>query len=73
MAVILTGMGNDGSQGVRRIKEAGGGVMAEAEESSVVFGMPREAIATGTVDKVVHLDQIAAKIMEFCGFTSSKG
>jgi len=38
----------------------------------VVFGMPREAIATGVVDKVVHLDQMAAKIMEFCGFTSSK-
>lgn len=68
LAVILTGMGNDGSQGVRTIKEAGGGVLAEAEESSVVFGMPREAIATGVVDKVVHLDQVAAKIMEFCGF-----
>jgi len=72
VAVILTGMGNDGSQGVRRVKEAGGGVIAEAEESSVVFGMPREAIATGVVDKVVHLDLMAAKIMEFCGFTSSK-
>lgn len=68
LAVILTGMGNDGSQGVRTIKEAGGGVLAEAEESSVVFGMPREAIATGVVDKVVHLDQMASKIMEFCGF-----
>lgn len=68
LAVILTGMGNDGSQGVRTIKEAGGGVLAEAEESSVVFGMPREAIATGVVDKVVHLDQVTAKIMEFCGF-----
>lgn len=68
LAVILTGMGNDGSQGVRTIKDAGGGVLAEAEESSVVFGMPREAIATGVVDKVVHLDQMAAKIMEFCGF-----
>jgi two-component system, chemotaxis family, protein-glutamate methylesterase/glutaminase len=72
MAVILTGMGNDGSQGVRRIKEAGGGIIAEAEESSVVFGMPREAIATGVVDKVAHLDQMAAKIMDLCGFTSSK-
>lgn len=68
LAVILTGMGNDGSVGVRKIKEAGGGVLAEAEESSVVFGMPREAIATGVVDKVVHLDQMAAKIIEFCGF-----
>jgi two-component system chemotaxis response regulator CheB len=68
LAVILTGMGNDGSSGVRKIKEAGGCVLAEAEESSVVFGMPREAIATGVVDKIVHLDQMATNILEFCGF-----
>lgn len=68
LAVILTGMGNDGSQGVRKIKEAGGTVLAEAEESSVVFGMPREAIATGVVDKIVHLDQMASRILELCGF-----
>lgn len=68
LAVILTGMGNDGSLGIRKIKEHGGGVLAEAEESSVVFGMPREAIATGLVDKVVHLEQMASSIVEFCGF-----
>lgn len=68
LAVIMTGMGNDGSLGVRKIKEAGGAVLAEAEESSVVFGMPREAIATGVVDKIVHLDQMTFKILEFCGF-----
>jgi two-component system chemotaxis response regulator CheB len=68
LAVILTGMGNDGSIGVRKVKEAGGAVIAEAEDSSVVFGMPREAIATGVVDKIVHLDQMASKILEFCGF-----
>jgi two-component system chemotaxis response regulator CheB len=68
LAVIMTGMGNDGSTGVRRIKEAGGAVLAEAEESSVVFGMPREAIATGVVDKIVHLDQMTSNILEFCGF-----
>jgi two-component system chemotaxis response regulator CheB len=72
LAVILTGMGNDGSQGVKKIKESGGGVLAEAEESAVVFGMPREAIATGAVDIVVTLDQMAGKIMEFCGFIAQK-
>ena len=72
LAVILTGMGNDGSQGVKKIKESGGGVLAEAEESAVVFGMPREAIATGAVDIVVTLDQMAGKIMEFCGFIARK-
>lgn len=73
LAVILTGMGNDGSQGVRKIKEAGGGVLAESEESSVVFGMPREAIATGVVDSIATLDLMPKKIMEFCGFMSVKG
>lgn len=68
LSVVLTGMGNDGSIGVRKVKEAGGVVLAESEESSVVFGMPREAIATGVVDSVVHLDQMAAKILELCGF-----
>lgn len=67
LAVVLTGMGNDGSAGVRKVKEAGGVVLAESEESSVVFGMPREAIATGVVDKIVHLDQMASNILEFCG------
>lgn len=68
LAVILTGMGNDGSLGVKKIKELGGGVLAESEESSVVFGMPREAIATGLVDRVVHLEQMTPSIFEFCGF-----
>jgi len=68
LAVILTGMGNDGSIGVRKVKEAAGSVLAESEESSVVFGMPREAIATGVVDKIVPLEQMSASILEFCGF-----
>lgn len=68
LAVILTGMGNDGSQGVKKVKDAGGCVFAESEESAVVFGMPREAIATGAVDKVVHLDFMGLKILEQCGF-----
>lgn len=72
LAVILTGMGNDGSVGVKKIKEAGGGVIAEAEGSAVVFGMPREAIATGVVDRVLELDNIAVGIIEYCGFKSAR-
>jgi two-component system, chemotaxis family, protein-glutamate methylesterase/glutaminase len=67
LAVVLTGMGNDGSRGVRAVKKAGGEVLAEAEETSVVFGMPREAIATGLVDKVAPLDRMAREIMLRCG------
>jgi two-component system chemotaxis response regulator CheB len=72
LAVVLTGMGNDGSQGVVKIKDAGGGVLAESEESAVVFGMPREAIAKGVVDKIVSLDQMSGTILDYCGFLSGK-
>lgn len=67
LAVVLTGMGNDGSRGVRAVKSAGGQILAEAEESAVVFGMPREAINTGLVDKVAPLDRMAREIILRCG------
>jgi two-component system chemotaxis response regulator CheB len=70
LAVVLTGMGNDGSKGVRVVKKAGGQVIAESEESAVVFGMPREAIATGVVDAVVRFDQVADEILRRCGFSN---
>lgn len=63
LGVVLTGMGNDGSRGVIAVKEQGGQVIAESEESSVVFGMPKEAIATGSVDKVVPLERVAREII----------
>ncbi len=68
LAVVLTGMGNDGSQGIRLVKQCGGQVLAESEESSVVYGMPREAVATGCVDRVVPLDDIPRMIVEYGGF-----
>jgi two-component system chemotaxis response regulator CheB len=67
VAVVLTGMGNDGHQGVMAIKKAGGLVIAESEESSVVFGMPKEAIATGCVDTVVPLALVCGEIMRKSG------
>ena len=67
-AVILTGMGNDGSQGVRVIKEHGGIIIAESEESAVVYGMPREAVATGLVDRIVPLHRISGEIISQGGF-----
>lgn len=68
IGVVLTGMGNDGARGVQSVKGAGGKVIAEAEDSSVVFGMPKEAIATGTVDKVVSLPLVCGEIMRACGY-----
>lgn len=68
LGVVLTGMGNDGAKGVVHINERGGKVLAESEESSVVFGMPKEAIATGKVDKTLPLSRIATEIRSRCGF-----
>lgn len=62
-AVILTGMGNDGSRGMRTVKEQGGFIISESEETAIVYGMPREALATGLVDRVVRLDLIAQEIL----------
>lgn len=58
LALVLTGMGDDGREGVQAVKRAGGRVIAEAEETAVVFGMPKQAIRTGVVDAVLPLDAI---------------
>ena len=62
IALVLTGMGDDGSRGIRAARAAGGLTIAEAEETCVVFGMPREAIRTGAVQRVVPLSGIGAAI-----------
>jgi len=63
VSVVLTGMGDDGALGTRAVRAAGGLTIAEDEESSVVFGMPREAIRTGAVQKVLPLPEIGAFIV----------
>ncbi len=63
VGVILTGMGKDGAQGMLKMHEAGAKTIAQDEASCVVFGMPKEAIAAGGVDKVVPLDDIAQAIL----------
>jgi two-component system chemotaxis response regulator CheB len=69
LGVVLTGMGNDGARGVQVIKDRGGVVLAEDEESCVVFGMPKEAIATGRVDGVVPLPMMCREILRRCRVT----
>ena len=69
LGVVLTGMGNDGAVGTLNLHAAGGRIIAEAEESSVVFGMPKEAIATGKVSKIVSLDRICHTILSECGYS----
>jgi len=62
IAAILTGMGNDGAAGAKAIKNAGGIVLAQDEATSVIFGMPAEAIKTGAVEQVLPIDDIYAAI-----------
>jgi two-component system chemotaxis response regulator CheB len=59
LAVVLTGMGDDGAAGVADVKRAGGNVIVESAETAVVFGMPQQAIRIGAVDAVVPLHEIA--------------
>lgn len=62
LGIILTGMGSDGKVGLQMIREAGGLTIAESEETSVVYGMPKEAIKTGYVKLVLALDKIPEEI-----------
>jgi two-component system chemotaxis response regulator CheB len=62
VAVVLTGMGNDASKGVQAVKAAGGHVIVQDEATSVIFGMPAEAIKTGSVDEILPLEQISSAI-----------
>jgi two-component system chemotaxis response regulator CheB len=58
MGVILTGMGEDGATGMRDIKQAGGTTIAQDENSSAIFGMPKAAIDAGAADKILNVDEI---------------
>ena len=63
IGVILTGMGSDGSSGLLKMKESGAQTLAQDEKSSVVFGMPREAIKLGAANKIVSLDDMPREIL----------
>lgn len=67
VGVIMTGMGDDGARGLKEMKEAGASLtIAQDEESSVVFGMPKEAIKLGAVDRILPLDRIAQQVVAYC-------
>jgi two-component system chemotaxis response regulator CheB len=63
LGIILTGMGNDGAQGLLEMKKAGASTVAQDEATSVVFGMPKEAIACGAVERVLPLQHMAQAIL----------
>jgi two-component system, chemotaxis family, protein-glutamate methylesterase/glutaminase len=64
VGVIMTGMGDDGARGLAEMKQAGAFTIAQDEATSIVFGMPKEAIARGCVDKIVPLAAIAPEMLK---------
>lgn len=70
MGIILTGMGADGANGLREMREAGAFTVAQDEESCVVFGMPKEAIVLGAVDRIAHLGDMPGLIANMTTYPS---
>ena len=64
VGVLLTGMGQDGAEGLRAMRDSGADTIAQDERTSVVFGMPREAITLGGVGDVEALSDISAAILK---------
>ena len=64
LGIIMTGMGDDGARGLAEMKQSGASTIAQDEATSVVFGMPKEAIARGAADKILPLDQMASEIIK---------
>ena len=65
LAIIMTGMGDDGSIGIKELYDNGAYTIAQDEASCIVFGMPKQAIARGAICEVVSLDRIGSKIIAF--------
>lgn len=71
LGVVMTGMGSDGLRGAGALKAAGASVIAQAEPSCVVYGMPRAVVDAGLADRVVDLDRIAEAVVARSGATPS--
>ena len=63
LGIVLTGMGADGTEGLKAIQAAGGHTLAESEDTCVIYGMPKAAVAAGVVTKVVPIDRMAEEIL----------
>ena len=73
VAVLMTGMGDDGAEGLGAVKKAGGMTIAQNEESCVVYGMPRAAVERGYATRVVALDVLSSTLQTLCGRSESHG
>jgi two-component system chemotaxis response regulator CheB len=66
VGVVLTGMGRDGAEGLRRIREAGGRAIVQDRESSIIYGMPQAALAAAGADRIAAMTDIAPLISDLC-------
>jgi two-component system chemotaxis response regulator CheB len=66
VGVILTGMGKDGAEGLLALRQAGGRTFGQDEASSVVYGMPKAAMALGAVEQELPLHRIAPAVLKVC-------
>lgn len=66
LAVLLTGMGRDGAEGMKRLRQNGWNTVAQDESTSIVFGMPKAAIEVGAAEHVLPLPEIAAAVIRMC-------
>jgi two-component system chemotaxis response regulator CheB len=73
VAVLMTGMGEDGAAGLGVVKAAGGVTIAQSEESCVVYGMPKAAIERGYACRIVPLDALANTLIAQCGEERGRG
>jgi two-component system chemotaxis response regulator CheB len=64
LGVVMTGMGSDGKQGAAWIKSQGGSILTEAEESCVIYGMPRSVVESGLSDAQIPLESMAQAIFD---------
>jgi two-component system chemotaxis response regulator CheB len=65
LGILMTGMGDDGANGLLEMRQAGATTIAQDEATCVVFGMPKEAIQRGAVDKILPLHAIAPTIIQY--------
>lgn len=72
IGVILSGMGKDGVEGMKKIKKAGGITIAQDEQTSVVFGMNKTAIDGGCIDRILDIDEISRNLVDIAAFKQGK-
>ncbi len=72
LGIVLTGMGQDGTEGSRVVKENGGYIIAQDQASSAVWGMPKSVIMAGLADNIISLTGIPAEVQRLCSFVSNR-